>query len=80
MRLSKLPGWVVDDETSVRAEVEAWVDATAAQRWEATRRCARAAAAMLRFHRDRTRALEWVDPLPASTIQALARLRSARPR
>jgi hypothetical protein len=80
VRLAKLPGWAVDDEASVRAEVADWVDATPAQRWEATRRCARGAAAILRFHADPSRALEWVDPLPETTRRALERLRSARGR
>jgi len=79
-RLAKLPGWVIDDAASVRAEVADWLHATAAERWEATRRCARAAASMLRFHEDRSRALEWIDPVPDSTVQALARLRAARRR
>lgn len=78
MPLAKLPGWVIDDESSVRAEVADWVNATAAERWDATRRCARAAARVLRFHADPARALEWVDPVPESTTLALARLRAAR--
>jgi hypothetical protein len=79
-RLAKLPGWAIDDEASVRAEVADWVDASSTERWSATRRCARAAASLLRFHADRSKALEWVDPLPESTRQAIERLRSARGR
>jgi hypothetical protein len=75
MRLERLPGWVVDNATSVRDEVAPYVAMTRSERWAATRRCCQAAAAMLRFHRDPRRALEHRDPLPESTRRALDRLR-----
>jgi hypothetical protein len=78
--LAKLPGWVIDADASVREDVADWVDASDAERWDATRRCAQAAARMLRFHDDPMRALDWTDPLPASTVAALARLRSTSQR
>jgi hypothetical protein len=77
MRLERLPGWVVDNDASVREEVAPYVDATMAARWDATRRCCRAARDMLRFHRDPARALEYRDPLPPSSVAALRRLRDA---
>ena len=77
MRLERLPGWVIDNDSSVREEVGPYVGLTMAQRWDATRRCCRAAASMLRFHRDPARALDHRDPLPESSVRALARLRAA---
>ena len=75
MRLEKLPGWVVDNSASIREEVAPYVGMTMSERWEATKRCCRAAATMLKFHRDPARALEYSDPLPESTRRALERLR-----
>lgn len=78
--LERLPGWVVDNATSVRQEVAPYVDATAAERWAATRQCCRAALTVLRYHFDPSRALAFVDPVPESTHRALERLRRAEPR
>ena len=75
--LDRLPGWVVDPDASVREEVAPYVDASAADRLEATRACCRAALGVLRYHFDPERALAYVDPLPESTLVALARLRAA---
>lgn len=75
MRLERLPGWVIDNETSVREEVAPYVDMSMAERWRATRRCCEAAIAMLRFHREPESILAHVDPLPESTLRVLARLR-----
>jgi hypothetical protein len=73
--VAKLPGWVVDDATSVRAEVAEWAGMTAAERWHLAGLCARDAlwAARASGHPDRI--LAQVDPLPASTLAALERLR-----
>jgi hypothetical protein len=76
MRLERLPGWVVDNDTSIREEVAPYVDMTMAERWEATQRCCEAAATMLRFHRKPETVFSHRDPLPSSTREALARLRS----
>jgi hypothetical protein len=78
VRLDKLPGWIVDNATSVREEVAPYVDLRIEERWRATRRCCRAAAAILRFNRDPERALAYRDPLPESTLRQLARLQAAR--
>jgi hypothetical protein len=74
MPLERLPGWVIDNETSVREEVAPYIDMTMAERWEATQRCCEAAAAMLRFHREPEEVLSHRDPVPHSTLRALARL------
>ncbi len=76
----RLPGWVIGNDDSVRQEVSPYRHATMAQRWDATRRCCRAAISMLRFNRDQARALAYRDPLPASSVAALERLRAARRR
>lgn len=78
MRLEKLPGWIVDNDASVREEVADYVGATPQRLWEMTRMCARSSAWSLAFHRDRAATLDWRDPLPESTNVALARLRGAR--
>lgn len=78
MRLERLPGWVVDDDTSIREEVAEYVGASPERLWELTRACARTAAWALSFHADRSAILEHRDPLPASTIAALTRLREKR--
>ncbi len=73
--LSKLPGWVVDDVTSVREEVADWVDMTPAQRWQLAKLCARDAMWATTLSGQRQRILDRIDPLPESTVAALARLR-----
>lgn len=79
MRLEKLPGWVVDDVTSVREEVAPYVGATPAELWRHTEDCARDAMWAVRASGLAERVLAYEDPLPASTIAALARLRARRP-
>jgi hypothetical protein len=73
--LTRLPGWVVDDAASVRAEVAEWVGLSPAQRWRLARACARDAMWAARAGGMRQRVLDQVDPLPESSIAALARLR-----
>ena len=75
MRLAKLPGWVTDDATSVREEVAPYVGATAAQLWRHTEDCARDAMWAVRASPFPERVLAYEDPLPESTVLALARLR-----
>ncbi len=72
---AKLPGWVVDDVTSVRREVAEWVDLTAVERWRLAEKCARDVIWALRMTPDPERILAHEDPLPASSVAALARLR-----
>ena len=77
MRLMRLPGWIVDNTTSVHQEVTSMVGASMAERWEATRRCCQAASAILGFNRDAAAARNYRDPLPESAQVALVRLRKA---
>lgn len=74
VRLERLPGWIVDDETSVREEVADYVGQAPERLWEMTRMCAKTAAWSLGFHSDRESLLSHRDPLPQSTVDALARL------
>lgn len=74
MRLERLPGWVVDDETSVEEEVANYVDQSPERLWEMTRMCAKTAVWSLGFHTDRESLMSHSDPLPPSTVDALARL------
>jgi hypothetical protein len=75
VKLDRLPGWVIDDATSVREEVAPYVGASSAERLAVTRACCRSAIRTLKYHFDPQRALAWSDPLPSSTRAALARLR-----
>ena len=72
----KLPGWVVDDATSVREEVQEWRALTVAERWRLAQACARDAIWAARASGMAQRILEHEDPLPPSSVAALARLRS----
>jgi len=73
--LAKLPAWVVDDATSVRAEVAEWAGLTVAERWHLARLCSEDAMWATRASGNAERILEHVDPLPQSSVAALARLR-----
>lgn len=73
--LTAKPGWVVDNDTSVRDEVAEWRGLTHAERWQLARMCARTAMWALRLNRDPQRILDHADPLPESTSSALTRLR-----
>ena len=76
MRLERLPGWVVDEDTSIREEVADYAGAAPERLWELTHMCARTAAWSLKFHSDPSAALDYRDPLPATTLAALERLRT----
>lgn len=78
MRLERLPGWVVDNTTSVRREAEPYVTMTPAERRAVAHQCCRAALEMLRRSPFADRALDLVDPVPESTRVALAKLRKSR--
>ncbi len=73
--LARLPGWVIDDVASVREEVAEWADLSPAERWRLAVACTRDAMWAARVSGRRERILAHVDPLPASTVDALARLR-----
>lgn len=73
--LSKLPGWAVDDDTSVREEVAEWKALGPAELWQLARLCSRDVVWALRLGDQPERVLERRDPVPESTLAALARLR-----
>lgn len=74
--LAALPGWVITDEASVRAEVAEWRGLTIAERWRLATLCARDAMWAAHASGDPRRILDRVQPLPVSTVRALARLRA----
>ena len=73
--LRELPGWVVDDVTSVHEEVARWARMSAIERWRLARACSRDAIWAARVSGRRKQILETVDPLPDSTVKALERQR-----
>ena len=73
----QLPGWVVDDVTSVREEVEDWRGLKPAELWRLARACTRDAMWAARASGIKGRILDHVDPLPESSVRALERLRNA---
>jgi hypothetical protein len=66
---------VTEDEASVRDEVAEWKGLTPAQLWRLAHLCARDAVWAARVSGDPARILDHVDPLPESSVAALARLR-----
>lgn len=75
--LAKLPGWVIDDDASVRQEVAEWRGLTPAELWQLAKLCARDAMWAARIGGNPQRVLDRCDPLPDDTLAALARLRRA---
>ncbi len=74
--LSTLPGWVIDDARSVREECAPYIAMTGQERMSVLAALLRDAERILAARADSERAREWVDPLPASTVRALERLRA----
>ena len=74
----KLPAWVIDNDASVRDEVAEWKALSAAELWKLAHLCARDAMWAARISGNAQRILDRVDPLPESTLAALARLRQQR--
>jgi hypothetical protein len=72
----KLPGWVVDNKTSVKREAAPWRDRSDEEHAQALAAVCRASAKILRARDDRAVVNAWVDPLPPHSIAALKRLRS----
>jgi len=76
-RLPKLPKWVVSNAESVRQEVEQARHMTMDERCEVLHRVCVTAARMAQADPERWEVLrKWQDPLPESTVNALARLRT----
>jgi hypothetical protein len=72
----RLPGWVVDDEASVRNEVAEWRGLSPAELWRLAVLNARDAMWAVRASGRAEQILAREDPLPDSTVAALARLRA----
>lgn len=70
-----LPGWVVDDVTSVHQEVRGLRGTNPEERWLMAINCAEDALWALSLSDHAERALACQDPLPDSTLVALRRLR-----
>ena len=79
MKLERPPIWVVANDASVKSEVQDDVGSSPVERWRRTVLCARDAMWAVRASPFGQRALEFRDPLPPSTLAALARLRSIDP-
>ncbi len=75
MRIEKLPGWVVDDDASVKEEVAPNIGVPPDELWRRTEDCARDAMWAARASGFPERILAYEDPLPESTVRALERLR-----
>lgn len=74
--MNDLPGWAVDNRTAVEREAADYRGLPAEVRWRLTAAACRAAARQLAHRPDRDRLLAYRDPLPASTLEALRRLRA----
>jgi hypothetical protein len=72
-----LPSWSIEDAEAVQLEAAPYRVMTVEQRQALLAAACRAAAKMLRSRKDAAEALSYTDPLPRSSLQALARLRRA---
>jgi hypothetical protein len=72
-----LPKWVTDNATSIREEAAPYIALSPEERAALLAAACRAGARLLRARPDAAGILERTDPLPASSEQALARLRSS---
>lgn len=70
-----LPPWAVDNRTSVREEAAPYRSLTPEERAAYMAMACRAAMRLLSIRDDRARVLAHVDPVPPTTVTALARLR-----
>ena len=71
----KLPGWVVDNRTSVLREVEEYRAMAPEQRLERLHLACKTALKFIEGNPDRRAVLEFRDPLPRSSVKAMERLR-----
>lgn len=78
MPLETLPGWVISDEESVRADVARYVGMSADALWREVEDCARDAIWAIRASGFAAHVLAFEEPLPESTVAALKRLRASR--
>ena len=70
-----LPAWIVSNEESVRREAARYRAMTPEDRLELVFSACEDAITILAMQEDPQRALDWVDPLPPSSVAVLARLR-----
>jgi hypothetical protein len=75
--LRQLPGWVVDNITAVSRESAPYRGMPIELRWRELSAACQAAVRQIAERPDRDRLLEYRDPLPASSVAALKRLRDA---
>lgn len=73
-----LPKWVVSNAESLREEAAPYVGLSPEERARMLAAACRAGARLLRARPDAARLLERTDPLPESTVRALARLRALK--
>jgi hypothetical protein len=78
MAKGELPGWAKDPVASVREQAERYRHMTPTERAMHLLDACDAAAQLLALNKHRARLLARRDPLPESTVAALARLRSRR--
>jgi hypothetical protein len=78
--MMKLPAWAVDNQTAVAREAAPYRGLSPTERLRLTAIACRGAARQLAARADRDRLLDHRDPLPASTVSALERLRRERTR
>ncbi|MFZ5476734.1 MAG: hypothetical protein ACOZNI_08165 [Myxococcota bacterium] len=74
--LASLPAWVTSNEASVRREAEAYREMTVEEHARLRAAACAMAARQIALRADAARVLAWEDPLPASSIEALRRLRA----
>lgn len=75
-----LPGWVISGAESARDKARQSRDLSLEERLRASEAVCATAAYMLALNPKRTRVLQWVDPVPESTVAALERLRASAAR
>lgn len=71
-----LPGWVVDNRTSVLREAAPYREMTPEQRLKLMSTLCDEAMKQLNAREDRDAVLRFREPLPQSSVEALARLRA----
>jgi len=74
--LKALPGWVVDNQSSVAREAEPYVALTPEERADCLVQVCRTAMSIAKSRPDSARVFAFRDALPASTELALRRLRT----
>jgi hypothetical protein len=74
--MPQLPKWVVDNRTAVAREAAPYRNLPPEERWRLLAAACRAAARQLAARPDGARLRDYREPLPASTIAALERLRA----